>query len=155
MPKQRDAIRMSEAEIAAFLDTTQTISVATISKDGAPHLTALWFARDGDTILFETYGRSQKVVNIARDPRVAVLAEAGTTYPELHGVSINGRAEIVDAEPRLSALMRKIVSRTGGPSDDATLEQHVAAMVRKRVVIVVHAEKTISWDHRKLGLPRS
>jgi PPOX class probable F420-dependent enzyme len=151
MPKQRDAIRMSEAEVAAFLDAAQTISVATIGKDGAPHLTALWFARDGDTILFETYGRSQKVVNLRRDPRIAVLAEAGTSYPQLHGVSINGHAEVVDAEPRLSALMRKIIGRTGGPSDDASLDEHVAAMVRKRVVIVVHPEKTISWDHRKLA----
>ena len=151
MAKQRDAIRMNDAEIAAFLDATQTISVATIGRDGAPHLTALWFARDGDTILFETYGRSQKVMNLRRDPRIAVLAEAGTTYPQLHGISINGRAEIVDTEPRLSQLMRRIVARTGGPSDDATLDQHVAAMVRKRVVIVVHPERTISWDHRKLA----
>jgi PPOX class probable F420-dependent enzyme len=150
MPKQRDAIRMDEAEVAAFLDATQTITVATVGRDGTPHLTALWFARDGDTILFETYGRSQKVVNLRRDPRVAVLAEAGTTYPELRGVSINGRAEIVDAEPRLSALMRKIVSHTG-EHGDATLDEHVAMMVRKRVVIVVHTEKTVSWDHRKLA----
>jgi PPOX class probable F420-dependent enzyme len=150
MAKQRDAIRMSEAEIAEFLDETQTISVATVGRDGAPHLTALWFARDSDTILFETYGRSQKVVNIGRDPRIAVLAEAGTTYPELRGVSINGRAEIVDAEPRLSELMRKIVSHTG-EQGDAALDEHVAMMVRKRVVIVVHPEKTVSWDHRKLG----
>jgi PPOX class probable F420-dependent enzyme len=151
MPKQRDAIRMSDAEVAAFLDAAQTISVATIGKDGAPHLTALWFARDGDTVLFETYGRSQKVVNLARDPRVAVLAEAGTTYPELHGVSINGRAEIVDAEPRLSELMRKIVSRTLGASDEAALDHHVATMVMKRVVIAVTPEKIVSWDHRKLA----
>lgn len=150
MAKQRDAIRMSAAEVAAFLDATQTISVATLGRDGSPHLTALWFARDGDTLLFETYGRSQKVVNLRRDPRVAVLAEAGTSYPELHGVSINGRAEIVENEPRLSALMRKIVARTGGASDDATLDQHVAAMVRKRVVVVVRPERTVSWDHRKL-----
>jgi len=151
MGKQRDAIRMSEAEVSAFLDETQTISVTTLGKDGAPHMTALWFARDGDQILFETYGRSQKVVNLQRDPRIAVLAEAGTTYPELRGISINGRAEIVDSEPQLSSLMRRIVTRTGGPSDEATLDQHVAAMVRKRVVIVVHPEKTVSWDHRKLA----
>jgi PPOX class probable F420-dependent enzyme len=150
MPKQRDAIRMSEAEVAAFLDATQTITVATVGKDGAPHLTALWFARDGNTILFETYGRSQKVMNLRRDPRVAILAEAGTTYPELRGVSINGHAEIVDAEPRLSELMRKIVAHTG-EHGGAAIDEHVAMMVRKRVVIVVHAEKTVSWDHRKLG----
>jgi PPOX class probable F420-dependent enzyme len=151
MPKQRDAIRMSAAEVAAFFDETQTITVATIGSDGAPHLTALWFARDGDTILFETYGRSQKVVNLRRDPRVAILGEAGTTYPELRGVSINGHAEIVDAEPRLTELMRKIVVHTGGSPAGTAIDDRVAAMVMKRVVIVVHPEKTISWDHRKIG----
>jgi PPOX class probable F420-dependent enzyme len=153
MARQRDAIRMSDEEIAAFLDSARSLIVATIGKDGAPHQTVLWFRRHEGALLFETYGSSQKVVNLRRDPRVSALCEAGETYGELRGVSIQGKAEIVDSGPRLEQLMRLIVDRNAPGQDPETLAAHVAAMIRKRVVVVVHPEKVISWDHRKLAAP--
>jgi PPOX class probable F420-dependent enzyme len=152
MAKQRDRVRMSEAEVAAFLDESRTLVVSTLGKDGAPHLTALWFARHDGLLLFETYGASQKVVNLRRDPRIAVLCEAGESYDQLRGVSIQGTAEIVEAEPRLSELMTVIVRRNTPGLDAAKLAEHVAAMIRKRVVIAVCPDRVISWDHRKLAL---
>ena len=150
MAKQRDAIRMSEGEVEAFLDSSKTLVVATLGRQGAPHMTALWFARRGGNVIFETYGASQKVVNLRRDPRLAVLCERGETYDELRGVSISGTAEIVDHGSRLKELMAVIINRnTPGLTPDA-LASHVAAMIRKRLVVIVHAEKIISWDHRKL-----
>lgn len=150
MAKQRDRIAMSADEVAAFLDQSRTLNVATLGKDGAPHLTALWFARDGEVLLFETYGASQKVVNLRRDPRIAVMCEAGETYQELRGVSIRGRAEIIDAEPRLTERMTFIARRIMPGASEEQLAAHVAHMVQKRVVVSVHPGKVISWDHRKL-----
>lgn len=151
MAKQRDLIRMTEAEITAFLDGCRSLIVATIGKDGAPHLTTLWFAVSDGTYLFETYGSSQKVVNLRRDPRISLMWEAGETYTELRGVTVQGRAEIVDEGPRLLDLMRMVVSRNVPQITGEALDNHVAGMVRKRVVVVVHPEKTVSWDHRKLA----
>lgn len=151
MAKQRDAVRMSEAEIAGLFNECKSLQVATLSADGAPHLTTLWFARQGVTILFETYGRSQKVVNLQRDPRIAVLCEAGSTYGELRGVSIQGRAEIVDAGDRLLALMTLLARENHPTLPHDQVARVAASMAKKRVVVVVHADKTISWDHRKLS----
>jgi len=151
MAKQRDKIRMSPQEVDAFLGEIRSLNVATLGKDGAPHMTTLWFAVDGGKVLFETYGTSQKVVNLRRDPRIAVLCEAGETYPELRGVSINGRAEIVDSGPHLTELMTKIVRKNVPGLEGEHLAEHVAGMTRKRVVVVVHPERVISWDHRKLA----
>jgi len=151
MAKQRDLIRMTGEEVAAFVDGRRSLIVATLDKDGAPHQTVLWFAvRDG-LYLFETYGSSQKVLNLRRDPRISLLWEAGRDYSELCGVSIRGRAEIVDAEPRLTELMTVIVQRNHAGRSAAEIAEQVAAMVRKRVVVAVRPEKVISWDHRKLG----
>jgi PPOX class probable F420-dependent enzyme len=150
MAKQRDVVRMTPTEVEAFLDASKSLNVATLDKEGAPHMTTLWFARDGDTILFETYGKSQKVLNLRRDPRIAVLCEAGETYDQLRGVSIQGTAELVDAEPRLSALMRIIVDRSFPGQSAERLDAHVAQMVAKRIVVAVHPSKTMSWDHGKL-----
>jgi PPOX class probable F420-dependent enzyme len=155
MAKQRDQIRMSKEEIAAFLDSSKSLMVATLDKQGAPHLTTLWFARSGNDILFETYGTSQKVVNLRRDPRIAVMCEQGKAYNELRGVSIQGTAEIVDSAPRLEKLMTVILDRSFPGRTPEALSKLVANMMRKRVVIVVHPQKTISWDHRKLAAEHS
>lgn len=151
MAKQRDKIRMSDAEITAFLDDCKSLHVATLDKDGAPHLTTLWFAVQDGKILFETYAVSQKVMNLRRDPRLAVLCEQGTTYDQLRGVSIKGMAQIVESGPECNTLMKAIVMRNNPGLPANVLAQHVTEMTRKRIVVVVHPEKVISWDHRKLA----
>ena len=152
MGKMRDAIRMTEDEIAALLEECKSLQVATLDRDGAPHLTTVWFARQDGAWLFETYGKSQKVVNMRRDPRVSVLAEQGTEYSELRGVSVQGRAEIVDSGEALLRLMKVIVARNHKGLSDAEVEKIAASMAEKRVVVSVRPDRVISWDHRKLGM---
>lgn len=151
MAKQRDAIRMTDAEIAAFLAECKSLQVATLDKDGAPHLTTVWFAVHHGAWLFETYGKSQKVVNLRRDPRVAVLCEQGTTYDQLRGISVQGRAEIIDTGDRLLELMKVIVDANHPGLGAEKVAAIAAQMAQKRVVVAVHPKKVISWDHRKLG----
>jgi PPOX class probable F420-dependent enzyme len=150
MGKQRDAIRMSEAEVTAFLDECKTLQVATLDAGGAPHLTTVWFARQNGFFLFETYGKSQKVVNLQRDPRIAVLCEKGETYDQLRGVSVQGRAEIVDGGERLLELMTLLVDRNHPGMTIDQVADIATKMAQKRVVIVVAPDNVISWDHRKL-----
>jgi len=151
MGKQRDAVRMSDAEVFAFLDATQSLQVATIGKDGAPHLTTVWFAVHDGEILFETYGKSQKVVNLKRDDRIAVLAEDGTTYDTLRGVSINGTARVVEDNPERTDLMRILIDHHFPGQTAEQLDTMAAQMAEKRVVVAVRPEKTMSWDHTKLA----
>jgi len=153
MAKQRDRIRMSEAEIAEFLDGCKSLNVATLDKEGAPHMTTLWFAVKDGNILFETYGSSQKVVNLRRDPRIAVLCEKGDTYDQLRGVSVKGRARIIDEGPELVELMGYVIARNNPAMSAETVAEHARGMAAKRVVVVVHPDKVISWDHRKLATP--
>ena len=141
---------MDSEEVRAFLDDSKSLVVATLDKRGAPHLTTLWFARKGEDILFETYATSQKVLNLKRDPRIAVMCEQGETYNDLRGVSIQGTAEIVDSGLRLRELMTVILNRSFPGQSPEALAKLVSDMIRKRVVVVVRPEKYISWDHRKL-----
>ena len=152
MAKMRDAIRMSGAEIDALVAECKSLQVATLDKTGAPHLTTVWFARDQGLWLFETYGKSQKVVNMRRDPRVALLCERGERYEVLRGVSIQGEAEIVDSGERLLTLMKLIVDRNHPGLNDREVGQIAEQMAEKRVVVAVRPTRTISWDHRKLAL---
>jgi PPOX class probable F420-dependent enzyme len=151
MPSRRNDIRMSEDEIWKFIDSRKSLQVATLNRDGSPHLTTLWFGiLDGD-IVFETFTKSQKIVNLRRDPRIAVLVEDGLEYNELRGVAINGRAELYD-EPAEVFRYALAVTRRNNPG--LSEEQHAAAakmMSLKRTAVVVKPERIVSWDHRRLG----
>jgi PPOX class probable F420-dependent enzyme len=146
---------MTEAEIADFIGGRRSMIVATLDKGGAPHQTVLWFGVKDGRYLFETYGTSQKVVNLRRDPRISLLWEAGEVYNELRGVSAQGRAEIIDREPDLGDLMRVCIQRNSPQLSGEALEKHVAFMVQKRVIVAVRPEKILSWDHRKLAALKS
>src|SRR4051812_14272081 len=88
MPGRRDAIAMTPAEIAAFLDEQRTLTCATIGPDAWPHLMPLWYIlREGELWAW-TYGKSQKVRNLERDSRCTVQIEAGEAYAELRGVML-------------------------------------------------------------------
>ena len=91
----RDGVRMGDVEIADFLDDNLKVQVASIGKDGAPHLTTLFYVTLDGSIAFWTYATSQKVRNLERDPRVSALVETGSEYSELAGVSVQGTAELV------------------------------------------------------------
>lgn len=151
MAKQRDAIRMSDDDLASLFAECRSLQVATIGKDGAPHLTTLWYCLHDGKVMFETYGKSQKVINLRRDPRLSVLVEAGETYGELRGVSIRGRAELVEDNPRLHELMKVLIGHHFPGQSAAALDAQTAEMAKKRIVVIVHPEKQFSWDHRKLG----
>jgi PPOX class probable F420-dependent enzyme len=151
MPKRRDAIRMTEDEMWKFIGERKSLQVATLGRDGAPHLTTLWFAIVDGEIVFETFTKSQKIVNLKRDPRIAVLVESGTEYSELRGVSINGRAEL-HSDPEVVHPYALAVMRRNQPEVPvAALEQAARQLATKRTAVIVKPERIISWDHRKLG----
>ena len=90
MPKRRDAVKMNEDEIWNFIETQKTVQVATINRDGTPHVMPLWFAIEDGRIVLETFTKSQKIVNLERDDRISILFEDGESYNDLKGVSIKG-----------------------------------------------------------------
>ncbi|WP_280259877.1 pyridoxamine 5'-phosphate oxidase family protein [Nocardia abscessus] len=150
--KQRAQIVMSDTEITEFLQRSRIATLATLGPKGTPHLTAMWYALIDGEIWFETKAKSQKAVNLRRDPRVTCMVEAGQTYDQLRGVSIEGRAEIVEDAEKLFAVGVSVWERYNGPYSEE-VRPMVEAMLHKRVAVRVVAERTRSWDHRKLGLP--
>ena len=85
------------------------MQTATLNRDGSPHLTTNWFAIVDRQILFETYTKSQKIVNLRRDARIALLWEDGDLYTELRGVSLNGTATLIDDPERVADLAQHVV----------------------------------------------
>jgi len=142
---------MSQAEARAFLEAGRDLQVASINADGTPHLVTMWYELDGDDVCFWTYAKSQKVVNLRRDPRITVLVATGDVYEQLKGVSISGRADVVDVLDDVLAFGERLYAKYWGPIDSDVVRDGVRAMGSKRVVIRVEAERVLSWDHSKLA----
>jgi nitroimidazol reductase NimA-like FMN-containing flavoprotein (pyridoxamine 5'-phosphate oxidase superfamily) len=146
--KRRDQIKLTPEEQATFLRDAKKVSLATLDREGFPHVVAMNFiARDG-AILMTSYGKAQKVVNIRRNPKVAVMAETGRTYPDLRGVMIRGECEILEDKATVEATMHAIRQKDAG---DTVLASTPLTTAPKRVVLKVIPRKIASWDHRKLG----
>ena len=152
MPSRRSNITMTAAEIDAFLDEQRVLNVATIGVTGHPHLVAMWYAvRDGK-VVFWTFAKSQKVVNLRRDPKMTGLVEAGDTYNELRGVELIGAARLVEDYDEILEIGKQVGVRYNGEGvlSGAALP-FLEAQARKRIGVVFDVERTVSWDHTKLG----
>jgi PPOX class probable F420-dependent enzyme len=152
MPSRRSNIAMTAAEIDAFLDEQRILNVATIGVTGHPHLVAMWYAvRDGK-VVFWTFAKSQKVANLRRDPKMTGLLEAGETYNELRGVELVGVARLVEDYDEILEIGTQVGVRYNGEAvlSGAALP-FLEAQARKRIGVVFDVERTVSWDHTKLG----
>jgi PPOX class probable F420-dependent enzyme len=149
---RRDQIRMTDEEIASFLDEQRVMVCATNGRDGWPHLMPLWYVvREGELWAW-TYAKSQKVRNLERDPRATVQIETGEAYEELRGVMIKARAVIHRATDAVAELGTEIFGRysQGERAVGDDFLDTVRAQAAKRVGLQLVPQELVSWDHRKL-----
>ncbi|MFG3498928.1 pyridoxamine 5'-phosphate oxidase family protein [Streptomyces sp. NPDC047928] len=143
-------IMMTPDELDAFLTERRTCRVATVSADGRPHVSALWFAWDGTSLWLYSLTRSRRWAELRRNPSIAVVVDDGEEYGELRGVELSGTAVVVGEAPR-----------TGRPCD-AELESVERLFARKNFGIAemphdgrhgwlrLTPDAVASWDFRKL-----
>ena len=150
---QRALVHMTDDEVRSFLERGRTATIATIGPGGFPHLVAMWYGLIGDRVCFETKAKSQKAVNLRRDPRISFSVEAGESYDQLRGVAVEGMATVIDdpSSDEYWAAAVSVFERYQGPYTEE-MRPLVEQMMHKRVVVRVDPVRTRSWDHRKLGL---
>ena len=85
---------MTPDETREFLlsEPARTAKLATVSKDGAPHVVPVWFDLDGERIVFTTGEDTAKGRAIQRDGRVALCVD--DERPPFSYVMVRGTAEI-------------------------------------------------------------
>jgi len=73
-----------------FLREDHVAVVSTLNKDGSPFVTTIWYLLQEDgTLIMNTPGRTQKVKNLRRDPRIALCVG-----DEMRSVSLYGTVTI-------------------------------------------------------------
>jgi PPOX class probable F420-dependent enzyme len=142
----RPDIRLNADEQAALFREQRKCALATLDRHGFPHVVAMNFVfRDG-AFYMTSYGKAQKVLNVRRDPKVAIMVEAGAAYAELKGVMARGKCEIIDDPDRV----RQVLAWLGEGRTTARPSGAVQS-APKRVALKIVPHNIVTWDHAKLG----
>src|SRR5947209_1824459 len=76
MPSRRAEVALMEDEKRRFLEEGWTLQVASIGPQGFPHLVAMWYVVIDGRIHFTTFAKSQKVLNLRRNPKITAMLES-------------------------------------------------------------------------------
>lgn len=154
----RANISMTDDEVVDFLTSgSKVLQLATLGQDGSPHQAPMWFTMDESKVVFRSFTKSQKIVNLIRDPRLSILVESGETYGELRGVMIQGTATVVSDPDYVLWVYGQLAARYPMIRDEPiemdsdTVAAAFGAFAPKNTAIIVEPIRTTSWDHRKLG----
>ena len=150
----RKNIEMTTEEVETFLRVGWNLQVSTVGHDGWPHLTTLWYTIHEGSIAFRSFRRSQRIMNLKRDPRLTVLVEDGQSYADLRGVMVKGTAQLIEDWDTVMAIYGAVVSKyqfDGEPVGTDRLEALFGSYADKNTAVLVHAEHIASWDHRNLS----
>jgi len=142
------SIAMSRSELDDFLGSEHTCRVATTTHDGV-HNAPLWFVWHDSALWLYSIVRSQRWTDLQRDPRVAVVVDAGERYDELRGAELRGSVAFVGEAPRvgepnaeLAEPERLFAGKYRGAEEMQFDQRHAWARLSP--------DKITSWDFRKL-----
>ena len=145
---------MSHDDELALLQEPHIGVLSTIDAHGFPHSVGIYYVPviEGEVELWMwVYGKSQKAVNVQREPRASLLVETGTPYQDLRGVLVRVSARVERDYDTVLDLGKKVYDRyfeprLGVPVSAGPIE-NIERQSRKRVALVLSAERFASWDH--------
>jgi hypothetical protein len=146
------SIAMTPEEVDAFLAEERVCRVATVGA-GGPHATPLWYVWHGGSLWLTSLSRSQRWTDLDRDPRIAVVVDAGgADYAQLRGVELRGQVVVVGEVPRTGEACPELA----GP-EQAFADRYTGGQVGydgRHAWLRLTPEKITSWDFRKLAAER-
>ena len=131
---------MEKKEIDQFLSGIKMAVMATINKDGSPHLSPNWYYYDGERLSFVTTKERLKFFKLRRDDRMSVCVYEPPLASNY--VVIQGRATIDDGDIWEDA--RLIIQRYVEPDQ---VENYVERWkTQPRILIQVAPDKIYTRD---------
>jgi nitroimidazol reductase NimA-like FMN-containing flavoprotein (pyridoxamine 5'-phosphate oxidase superfamily) len=133
---------MSADELESFLTRERTVRIGTVSPDGEPHVSPLWFVWHEGAMYFNSLKRSRRERDLTHGSRVAACVDAGHEYGELHGAVLYGSLRPVE-DADLGAHIRTLFgSKYWDGMDIPETQSHTW--------YVLQPEEIVSWDFKKI-----
>ncbi len=89
-----------------FLHEARYAVLGTTNENGSAHLTVMWYALEGDEIMFNTAAGRKKPENLTRDPRASLIIPDGYRF-----VRVDGTVRALDEQGVAQADIRKLAFR--------------------------------------------
>jgi len=126
--------------MAQFLSEPNLATIATIRKNGAPHLTYLWFLQDGNDILMTTARGRVKSNNLRRDNR-ATIAILDPKSNQRFFIA-EGRVEVSD-DPQANFYAR-VGTKYMGEERAKAIAQAAVQRGERRIILRLRPERIYS-----------
>lgn len=141
------SINMTPEEIKVFLADNKVCRMATVDKDGMPHVVPMWYVILDGEIYIETTGTTKKVKNVESTKKTAIIVDAGDSLYDYRGVMMQGETEILN-EKAFFKRFREALSQRYFGSDEHPGYKLLTSMPN-RVLLKFVPKQTASWDYRK------
>ena len=146
MTRDKKKYTLDDKSINQLIYSSKILNLATISKNGIPHLVPMWFVLDDQlNINFTSYYKSQKIVNLKRDNRIVVMVESGIKYQELKGITIEGIAKMDSNKELILQTVNSITAKYGVNRTASDIDN----IINKRVNVKIIPKKITTWDLSK------
>ena len=141
----RSELRLTEAELDAYLASARTVRVATIDDDGVPHVVPLWFVWSAGSIWLNSLTRTRRHQHLRSGRPVGLVIDDGEHYDQLRGVRMAGRPQVLPpGDPEGTAAIRGFARKYFGVEHDEPPNQRSYEVVR------ITPDDLTSWDFRKI-----
>ena len=151
---RRNQIELTEEEISEYLIKSRTMILVSNGKDGYPHPMPMWYAIDDKKCIYmTTFRKSQKVKNLRKDPKAALLIESGDAYQELKSLIIYTSVELIEEVEAVRDILEQIALQRGDMQENANqdIREGMLKTAEKRIGMKFKPKRIVSWDHSKLG----
>lgn len=139
--------KLTPDEVNAFLDSRPGwITLTTVGRDGYPHSVPIGYFRLGDEVYIGCRAGTQKLKNIARNPKVSLSLESGGSMQDIKGVLIQGDATVFTAPADVLRLSREAARARSTPEAQLPVEPRPGV-----AYIRVQPTRVISWDYSRPG----
>ncbi|MFW9856064.1 MAG: pyridoxamine 5'-phosphate oxidase family protein [Candidatus Thorarchaeota archaeon] len=126
-----------------FLANQKLLHLATMDKDGHPHVVPVWYQYVHGKLYIGSHTRTKKVKNILNDPRISFCVDVGIRAP-IYGVMGVGDAHILLDNKRVVSIAEQILLRYFD-----TLKHPNAAeiLADTNCVIEITLHSIVSWKY--------
>jgi PPOX class probable F420-dependent enzyme len=142
-------LSLTAEELEVYLREQRTARVATVGRDGTPHVVPLWFVWHGGALFLNSTVGNPTVENLLRSGRAAAVVDDGEAYDVLRGAVVTGPAERAEGDPRLTEVERAWSEKYLGGGELPY------GRWSNRVWLRIVPERVASWDFRKIPEARA